>query len=225
MRLAATLLLVLAAIVPLAAAESVAIVLLGDSTVATFPESRPIRGWGQCLASQFENASVQNLAASGASSKSFLTSPNWEKAKQAGGDIWLIQFGHNDAPSKGDRATKADGDYKDNLKTMIELARDSTATPVLVTMPYRRNFTQGKTLNESQKPYVEAMKQVGEETGVPVIDLYAKSGRVFLELGPEDSQKLTAPGDNTHFSPEGAEKWAAFVAKELAEKFPQLKKK
>jgi len=204
------------------AAPPTRILLLGDSTVAEFPSSRPMRGWGQFLSAQLSGSEVINLAVSGASSKSFLTSPSWEKAKVTDAEIWLIQFGHNDDPSKGDRATVADGDYKENLKLMIELARDRTAQPILVTMPYRRVFTGPNSLNERQKPYVEAMRSVAKETGTPLIDLYDESGKLFISLGQEGSARMNIPGDNTHFSEEGANALAHIVASHLKEIQPTL---
>lgn len=205
-----------------AADAATRILLLGDSTVAEFPSSRPMRGWGQFLAPQLENVEIINLAVSGASSKSFLTCPSWQKAKVTDADIWLIQFGHNDDPSKGDRATRADGDYKENLRQMIDLARDRTARPILVTMPYRRIFTSDHTLDERQKPYVEAMRSVAAETDTPLIDLYDESGKLFLSQGKEGSARLTVTGDNTHFSEDGAIALAHLVALRLKEIQPSL---
>ncbi len=198
------------------------ILLLGDSTVAEFPLTRPMRGWGQFLAPQLKNVEIINLAVSGASSKSFLACPSWQKAKVTDADIWLIQFGHNDDPSKGDRATNADGDYKENLRQMIDLARDRTAQPILVTMPYRRIFTSDHSLDARQKPYVEAMRSVAVATGTPIIDLYDESGKLFLSQGKEGSAHLTVTGDNTHFSQDGAVALAHLVAIRLKEIQPSL---
>lgn len=191
------------------------VIVLGDSTVANGKLEKPIRGWGQELPKYLAGVKIENLALSGASSKSFLLSPSWLKAQQSTVDVWLIQFGHNDDPSKGDRATRADGDFKDNLRQMVEMARDTTAMPVFVTMPYRRMFEADGSLRSNQLPYVEAMRSLGKELGVPVIDLYAYTGEVFLRLGDEGSTYFNVTGDRTHFSEKGASELAAVVAREL----------
>lgn len=104
------------------AARKPVILLLGDSTVADFPQDRPVRGWGQLLVKELPGCEVKNLAVSGASSKSFLKLPQWIKAQGIEADYWLIQFGHNDQPGKGERSTDPQTDYKENLRAMITMA-------------------------------------------------------------------------------------------------------
>jgi hypothetical protein len=71
-------------------------------------------------------------------------------------------------------------------------------------------------------PYVLAMKKVGLEMKVPVIDLYAKSGGLFTKLGDAASSDFT-PKDRTHFSVKGARVMAFFVAQGAAEADDRLK--
>lgn len=199
------------------------IVLLGDSTVETFAEDREIRGWGQMIGEFIPDADIVNFARSGASSLSFQSLPQYEQAKQEGGDYWFIQFGHNDAPSKGpERATDPQTTYKENLKILLEAAREAGAEPVLITMPFRRKFDANGQLTREQQPYVDAMKELGEAEGVPVLDLYEKSGEVFQSLGPVDGAYLIMPNDITHFTQEGARLMASIIAKELKAKVPAL---
>ena len=109
------------------------IVLVGDSTVASFakpPADRPtLTGWGQVLGDFFnEQVEVVNLARSGASSKSYLRLGLWQQATDAKGDYIFIQFGHNDQPGKGDRATNPNTEYRANLIRFIDEARKAGAS-------------------------------------------------------------------------------------------------
>ena len=106
------------------------IVLVGDSTVASYPEppaDRPsLTGWGQVFDEFFsDRVTVLNHAVSGRSSKSFLGEGLWSKALEAKPDYVFIQFGHNDQPGKGERSTDANTDYQDYLRRYITDARAS----------------------------------------------------------------------------------------------------
>jgi lysophospholipase L1-like esterase len=137
----------------------------------------------------------------------------------------LIQFGHNDShdPSMPE-ATGAATDYKDYLRRYIDDSRANGAVPILVTPMVRRIFeADGKLQNELQ-PYADAMKQVGAEKKVPVIDLHASSRKLVEELGREKSAELAnKKGDTTHFNEKGARAMAGLVMKELTTAAQKLK--
>lgn len=198
----------------------VRIVVIGDSTVASYPnppQDRPdLTGWGQVLNEQFnERATIANHARSGRSSKSFLREGHWQKVLAEKPDYVLIQFGHNDCPGKGDRSTDPETDFQDYLRTYISDARKIGATPILVTPMTRRRFENGK-IHTILRPYAEAMLKVGREEKVAVVDLHRRSVELFNQLGDAGSADLSASAsDRTHFSRKGAQAMASIVAQEL----------
>src|SRR5215813_1991605 len=103
---------------PLAAADPVRIVLVGDSTV------NDEGGWGPGFRAAFRpEVAIVNLAKNGRSSKSFRDEGLWAPALTAHADYILIQFGHNDQPGKGaDRETNAATTYRANLARYIDEA-------------------------------------------------------------------------------------------------------
>jgi lysophospholipase L1-like esterase len=108
-----------------AAATLLRIVLVGDSTVA------PDGGWGSAFSRHLaDGATCINLAQPGRSSKSYLAEGLWEKALAVKGDYYLIQFGHNDQPSKGpERETDPATTYAANMARFVEEVRAIGANP------------------------------------------------------------------------------------------------
>lgn len=213
-------------------ARPLRLVIVGDSTVCNYPATSPNRGWGQFIQERFKDGTVRviNLAASGRSTKTFIREGRWKKALEEKPDYVLIQFGHNDSHGRGHpEATDASGDYKDYLRRYVDESRAVGATPVLVTPMVRRNFDdQGKiaepTGSGNLLPYVNAMKEVGREKKVAVIDLYTSSKVLAETLGPTKSAELAnKAGDHTHFNEKGARAMADLVMKELPEVAPGLK--
>jgi lysophospholipase L1-like esterase len=202
------------------------IAIIGDSTVADYKAGDVLRGWGQLLPEFFTaGTQIHNFARNGRSTKTFLAEPIWRQTLADRPDILLIQFGHNDShtpASTHPEATQADGDYSDNLRTMIAAARKIGATPILVTPMHRRMFTPDGAVTQELLPYAEAMNRVGGETKTPVIDLYTRSSELFGRLGDAGSADFT-PRDRTHFSEKGARVMAYFVAEGAAEADPRLK--
>jgi len=207
------------------------IVLAGDSTVCDWPLSHPNRGWGQFLGEYFAPGKVVlvNLAASGRSTKTFLKEGLWKKALEVKPDIILIQFGHNDshAPQKTE-ATDPATEYRDNLLRYIDESRAIGALPILVTPMVRRNFDSFGRINESLprslSTYALAMKEVGEEKKVCVIDLYSSSKALAEKLGPRGSGEMaSSKEDNTHFNEKGARAMAELVMARLPAADPRIK--
>lgn len=201
----------------------VKVLLVGDSTVANYPKDNPNSGWGQMFPQFFgDKVSFRNAARGGRSSKSFLDRGEWESAMQFKPDFVFIQFGHNDQPSKGpERATDPETTYRANLRRYIADARAAGAQPVLVTSVARRSFRDGKAISNLW-PWVDAMKAVGQEEAVPVIDLHGLSFALFDRLGDADSFYITNGVDRTHFSEEGATVIAGLVVGQLPEQVPAL---
>ncbi len=203
------------------------IVVVGDSTVQTYPAESPVRGWGQYIGEHFGgNVKVVNLALSGRSTKTFRAEGHWDKALAEKGGWYLIQFGHNDSHEKGKpESTDAATDFRENLRRYVDDVRKIGGKPVLVTPMHRRTFNSDGRLADNLAPYAAAVKAVGKEKHVPVMDLHSASGKVFLTLGDEGSADLScAPGDRTHFSEKGARLMAELVTAGIAKNVPVLAK-
>ena len=196
---------------------------IGDSTVQrnnihTYPQT----GMGQTLELYLrEDVRVVSYAKNGRSTKSFLDEGRFAPVKAAmqPGDFLFVQFGHNDEKDDPLRHTDAFGSFQDNLRLFIASAREKGAKTVLLTPIARRQFDGfGKFLPGSHGDYPEAVRQVGKEESVPVIDLTAAT-EAFLEcLGDEPSKPLFVwPKDNTHLKYEGAVKFCGFLAQALEE--------
>lgn len=208
--------------------RTISILLIGDSTVASYdkpPADRPgLAGWGQVFGEFFnDKVKILNRARSGRSSKSFVAEGLWGKAIAEKPDYIFIQFGHNDGPGKGERQTDPQGDYQDFLKKYIDETRASGGKPVLVTPVARRTYFDGQ-LSDKLQPYADAMKKVGKEKNVPVVDLHQKSMDLFKKLGDAGSADISpSTADRTHFSRKGATVMAKIVAESLPDAVPDLK--
>lgn len=207
------------------------IVIIGDSTVCNYPATRPDRGWGQFIEEYFKDGAVKviNLAAAGRSTKTFIQEGRWQKALAEKPDYVLIQFGHNDSHATNQpEATTAATDYKDYLRRYIDESSAIGATPILVTPMVRRTFdSQGKITEPTDRSlfsYATAMKEVGTEKNVAVIDLHTSSQALAEKLGPAASAEMAnKKDDNTHFNEQGARAMADLVVKELPPAEPKLK--
>jgi lysophospholipase L1-like esterase len=198
----------------------VRIVLVGDSTVNNGG------GWGPGFcALMAPNVECINEAANGRSSKSYYDERLWQKALAHHADYMLIQFGHNDQPGKGPtRETDPDTTYAANMRCYIEQARAAGARPVIVTSLSRRNYKDGK-LVEDLTAYANAAKRVAMEEDVPAIDLNAASTKLLETMTQEQADQFdaathpdaTAKGpDRTHLNPTGSAVFGRMVADSLA---------
>ena len=167
------------------------IVLVGDSTMAV------ASGWGPsfCANHVMSAMACVNLARGGRSSGSYRAEGSWalalaEMRTRGYADVWvLIQFGHNDQPGKPGRSTDLATEFPANLRRYVAEARAAGAQPVLVTPLVRRQFTAGRLANDLE-PWAAAVRAVAAETGVPLIDLNARSAAAVQALGPALSARL-----------------------------------
>jgi len=224
------------------AADPAVIYLAGDSTMAEkTAEVRPETGWGEKLGKFFDDKAIriENRAANGRSTKSFIAEGRWDKIVAAlhAGDYVFIQFGHNDARVADQNVFTAPDDYGKNIAKFIADVRAAMATPVVLTPVMRRRFNDRGELQDTHGIYPEIARKVAADRSVTLIDMHADSGRVLREYGPEESKKLfliLAPGqstnypqgitDNTHFSPLGAEEMAAIAVDDIRALIPDLAK-
>ncbi|MDO5294935.1 MAG: pectinesterase family protein, partial [bacterium] len=224
--------------------------VVGDSTVSSFNDSYyyPRYGWGTQLGQFFDTSKVEikNIALSGRSSKSY-TSEKEYKALLEGmkaGDYLFIGFGHNDEKAEEARYTNPNGDYKTAgsfanslYENYIKPAKDAGCTPVLMTPIVRRSAT-GTFTNSDQHitststdskgnvypggNYPEAIRTLGNELSIPVVDLTTMTKEHYEAIGAAESLNYHAwtsyketSVDNTHTNILGATYNAYFIAKEV----------
>lgn len=194
---------------------------IGDSTV-TFNRitTYPQQGMSNALPLFLrEGFSVAPHGHNGRSTKSFQDEGLWEPVRDAmeAGDFLLIQFAHNDEKADPLRHTDPDTTFKDNLRHFIRCARERGAHPVLHTPIARRLFDEaGNFRPGSHGEYPRAIREVGAEMGVPVIDLTALTEAFLAGLGDDASKPLFVyPVDNTHLKFEGAVTMMRFWAQEM----------
>jgi lysophospholipase L1-like esterase len=198
------------------------VVIIGDSTAAFYRRSKgPIRGWGQMLPEWLKGrATVWNRAVPGASSRSF-AADHWRTVRRRlrRGDVLLIQFGHNDAARDARRHTEPFGGYAALLASFAGDARLAGARPVFVTPIPRWRFFEGRVA-DTHGAYLTAMREVADQTGVPLIDLHAAAAAAMERLGPDASRAWFMAAfdarDNVHLSAAGARAMARLVAGDLS---------
>lgn len=201
----------------------VKIVLVGDSTVNSEG------GWGKGFCDIVTpNVTCINDALNGRSSKSFIDEGAWARALAEKGDYYLIQFGHNDMKGKGPaRETDPDTTYAANIRRYIRDTRSIGAVPVIVTSLSRRNFKDGKLI-EDLNAYAAAARRVAAEEGVNVVDLNAMSTKLLEGMTQEQADQFDATGhqdqqaengkrklDRTHLNAKGQELFGRMVADAL----------
>jgi acetyl esterase/lipase len=192
--------------------------IIGDSTAAEFPLDDARVGWGAALSSQLSGVQVDDRARSGRSSKSYFDEGHFTALVPAlaPGDLLLIQFGHNDEKDDVARATDPATTFRDNLRRYVATARERGAVPVLLTPISRRRFS-GDLVTASHGAFPDATRAVAAETGTPLLDMTAKTAQLLERYGPESSERLFAPDDNTHLSAEGAQAVARLAVSGLRE--------
>lgn len=217
--------------------DAITVFLAGDSTV-TDQQLEPYSAWGQMLPAFFgPTVAIANHAESGESARSFVSERRHDKVMSMikAGDYLLMQFGHNDQKAGPGHLTEAGG-YKDILRRFVADARAKGARPVLVTSMERRNFdTAGRHIVPSLEGYPQAVRDLGTELGVPVIDLNTRSIPFYEALGPEGAKpafvhfpagsfpgQTAALADDTHFSAYGAYELAKCVVEEIKARVPAL---
>ncbi len=194
--------------------------LLGDSTVTDQP-AEPAASWGQMLPVFFEaDIAIANHAESGETLKSFMAELRFAKVLESvkPGDTALIQFGHNDQKVQWPQTyAAAETTYRDYLRTWIAEFRRRGVTPILVTSPERRTWT-GDRIKPTLGDYAAAVKAVGAEQRVAVIDLHAASIAFYEALGPARAPLAFNDGgkDATHHDNYGAWVLARSVAQGIA---------
>jgi lysophospholipase L1-like esterase len=180
--------------------------------------------------------SVSNHAESGLALFSFQQQKRLEKilSMMKPGDYLFIQFGHNDQKDKRPDAGPFTT-YKVELRKFVEATRAKGGIPVLVSPMERRRFDADGNQTPTLAEYAEAVRQVGTEQNVPVIDLNAMSLKLYAALGTEKSTQAfvhypanTFPGqekalkDDTHHNAYGAYELARCMVEGIKSNVPEL---
>ena len=213
--------------------------LIGDSTMAG-KKLEPESGWGVELALFFNGrAIVHNHAASGRSSKSFVSEKRWQAVLDSiqPGDYVVIQFGHNDEKRDTLLYTEPSTTYKQYLKKFVDETRSKKGIPIICSSIVRRHFDNEGKLKNTHGDYITAAREIADETNTLFIDMEAKSRKLVTELGPEKSKRLFVfcnPGecpmrpkgaqDSTHLNHYGAKQIASLFIEGIKEQKSMLAK-
>ncbi len=220
--------------------------VIGDSTVSKFDDNYyyPRFGYGTKLQEYLDDKiNVINLALSGRSSLSYIKEPQYQQLLDGmqAGDYLLIGFGHNDEKAEEDRHTSGCGSYKEkgsfahSLYSHYIVKADKVGCQVLLCTPIVRRTDDGIWKDEqlhitkSQTKfkggnYPEAVKLLGRELNIPVIDMTQMTKELYDAMGSEETRYLhawlsnkKASVDNTHINTWGARVIAYMCLKRLKE--------
>lgn len=207
--------------------------VIGDSTLSSFEDQYyyPRYGYGTMLAEYLDECiEVKNIALSGRSSKSYTTEPEYQELLKGmkQGDFLLIGFGHNDEKTEADRFTQAAGDkdtqgsFAHSLYSNYIRIADERGCQVILCTPIVRRTVNGYW-DQSQLhitdaagafpggDYPEAIRKLGAELKLPVVDLTEITRARYEQMTPENTKYLHAwtsnqeiSVDNTHTNIWGA---------------------
>lgn len=199
------------------------------------------------------SSQIVNLAMSGRSSYSFLSEANYTTLKNdiSSGDYLIIGFGHNDEKAEDERYTNPNlptddsttkianraASFKYTLyENYVKLAENKGATAILCTPIVRLNASNDytgsnahiTTSSNSKYPggdYAQAIRDLGAEKSVQVVDLTAATAADYTALGYDEASNYhawtsTSNGvrsgvDGTHTNMYGAKMNAYLIASAL----------
>ena len=172
--------------------------MMGDSTMASYPERlAPLTGWGQVLNQYCKpGVKVENRAVSGWSTLSFLQKAANGKSRFDSfadqlkpGDYLIIQFGHNDQKKYSPQVYVSPEQYRKNLMYFADEAKKRGAVPVFVTSVCRRQFKDGKAISTLAE-YPDLTRELAKKHQIALVDLNAVTQAEYTRLGPEKSKEL-----------------------------------
>ena len=220
--------------------------IVGDSTVSSFTDNYyyPRYGWGTQIENYLDGSfTIQNIALSGRSSKSYTTDTQYQTLRSGmkSGDYLLIGFGHNDEKPEPERYTNPNGTYLDQgsfanslYENYIKPAQAAGCKVILCTPIVRRSDTD--VLSNSNLhitstsgdyaggDYAKAIKDLGTALNIPVVDMTSLTKSLYEKLGPDETLNLHAwtslkPSsvDNTHTNIFGGKYNAYLITKTIKE--------
>lgn len=180
-----------------------AIWMAGDSTMCNYNPQRqyPQQGWGQALAEFMKDpAELHNWAIGGRSARSFKNEGRWDKIvhELAEGDFVIVAFGHNDANKAKKERYSSPSEYKELMRGFARDVREKGATIIFATSIIHSGgvssengvVTGVRGGAAGIGPYVQATRELGEELGVPVLDLNRLAVEEFAKMPAADVFKL-----------------------------------
>jgi lysophospholipase L1-like esterase len=227
-----------------AADQSIRVILVGDSTMASKS------GYGDALCARFTtDVECHNLARGGRSSSSFRAEKRWDEVQQLlnegnfAATYVLVQFGHNDQPGKGERSTDLATQFPANMARYAAESRALGGVPVLITPLTRRDFKGTAYVKDDLGPWAAATRAVAAQEKTALLDLNADSLAAVNAMGEAEADKLSvsakpkkmstadaasvevqgapqAKFDYTHVGIKGAAYFAEMVQRELVSAIP-----
>ncbi len=198
--------------------QSPTLYLMGDSICQTYGDTGymdGIQGWGE-MVGDYLGVAVDNKAVAGSTTKTF---PNYNYIydRLAPGDYVTVQFGHNDSLSDGRHVPLEQ--YKKNLQSIIDNAREKGATPILLssTACFDRNSGSLKQTDDIT-PYRAAMKATAEANGVMFVDVFEKCLELFDTYNWKyDPYGFIVDDGGVHLTAAGAREVAKAVLRGICE--------
>jgi lysophospholipase L1-like esterase len=168
----------------------VRVILVGDSTMAASS------GYGNALCARLRpEVTCLNLARGGRSSKSYRAEGLWSEVLGLLSDqgnfaatYVLIQFGHNDQPGKAERSTTLP-EFEQNMRAYVRDVRAAGGTPILVTPLTRRQFKDGKVVQDLA-PWADLTRKVAKENRTALLDLNRDSVAAVQTMGSLRANQL-----------------------------------
>lgn len=226
--------------------------ITGDSTVKnTDKDEDGMWGWGSLADTVFDTdrITVMNAAMAGRSCRSYLREGRWDKVINdvQPGDFVLIQFGHNDAgkeldsgKARNDIMGTADSSHVYRVRTdkevrnevvytfgwylrkMIDDVREKGATPILVSLTPRNEWTKGK-IERRNDSFGQWYRDVVNTTEVEFVDLHNITADALDRIG-EKKARTYYKNDHTHTGKKGALLNAQGIAEGLKRNHSELAK-
>lgn len=141
--------------------------------------------------------------------------------------VFIIFFGTNDSKHPGDTKVKGD-DFKRNLKRICSVGRKTknNAKCVFVTPPPVLDTASNTNVfkNNETRAYSKYVREVGEETGYPVIDLNTDMTKYAFKKGGGGIGKYLIK-DGVHLNDQGNKFLARLIYGRLLKYYPGLRPK
>lgn len=204
----------------------------GDSTLTDQNAGIPYypygscAGWAQTLQRFIDDAAVCNLAHSGMTTNCFRDDGHLDIVKEMmkPGDLFIMQFGHNDQKR---RNLAAFGGYADNLRKYVKEVREMGAELVIcspisripcelpeTTVSPKRESAKSTKYYSLLKSHSDACKEVAQELGVTFVDLHKMTFDKWIS-DIDTSHDFFMPGDITHTNEYGAVLISAYFMEEI----------
>ncbi|MGX7204801.1 SGNH/GDSL hydrolase family protein [Enterococcus pingfangensis] len=185
------------------------IVLFGDSLLTGFMDGKTSDILAEYILAEltemgFPGYELVELGKCGESSSDGLA--RIDEAVEAEGDFVVISFGTNDSLRQKNTLEA----FGENIKEMIESFDASKV--ILLTTGYLNTDISADGDNERQQRYAQKAKQIAQEAGVNVIDLYH-----HMTVYPKPNEFVQA-FDGIHPSKEGYHFLGALIARDIKEK-------